>query len=113
MILIGSLQSGFLPIEKNVILIILFSFVIGLSYLIIQPFIKWFVTLKSVKLLSYIICSLVAVLLCFLIAFFVEGMQHYVSLYLKITLQGIAFFGIALFVIFSIQHLKKSKQKSV
>lgn len=114
MVYLGTLHVESVGEEEKAILIILVLLVIGISYLIIRPLVKWFVTLQSVKLLSYIICSLFVLLLYFITVFLVGDMQYLAVPFIKLLLQGIAFFGIALLVIYTILYFKnKQKHKSV
>lgn len=108
---IGVFETDYLSVEGNWVPLIVASLIIGVSFLTIHPFIKWVVRLQSEKLLSYIICSLFTLVLCFLVTSFVGNMQHLLVIYLKVTLQGIALFGIALFVIYSVQYMVKNKRK--
>lgn len=108
-----SLQSEVLGSEEKGIIVMLVLFVVGMSYLFILPLIKWFVALQSVKLLSYIVCSLFVLVLYFIMMFFVGDKQYLTIQFIKVILQGIAFFGGGLVVIYSIQYLFKGKQKGV
>lgn len=104
----GNFQIGAL-VDENSLILILVSTVIGITFLFMQPFIKWLVRLRAIKLISYINCSMFALLVSSLIALFISDINH--VNFLKITLQGVAIFGGVLFLLYSIHYLLKGKQK--
>ena len=101
----GNFQIGAL-VDENSLILILVSTVIGITFLFMQPFIKWLVRLRAIKLIN---CSMFALLVSSLIALFISDINH--VNFLKITLQGIAIFGGVLLLLYSIHYLLKGKQK--
>jgi len=73
--------------------IMLFLLGIILLYLVIYPFVQWFVRWKSSTVLSYIISSLV--IIC-LVTWIGGALGFLTDQVLKMTLQGLAIFGIVL-----------------
>lgn len=101
-----------LGITKEQLYFIFIFIGIVVSYYIVQPFIHWFVTLQSTKILSYLITSL---LVLFVISVF-RSQQPEASMasLMRVTLQSLAAFGCVLFIVRIFQALfKKGNKKSV
>lgn len=98
-------QLSILGIEEELVYYAIILLGIITSYLIIQPIISWFVALKSTKLLSYIVSSLIVLVLFFLIVLFVGDLQYLLSDLLKMALQSVSIFGVILTIYYSIRRL--------
>jgi len=77
---------------------------ISISYFIIHPFITWFITLQTNRLLSYIVSSLFVLTLFLIVLISIGETEQIIMLGLKISLQCIAGFGLFL----SLRHGIKS-----
>ena len=88
-------QFNLALIEEYVYYILIFIGVV-ISYFIVRPFITWLVTLQLINLLSYIIGSLVFLVLLVLAMVSVEELNHLLVNFIKIALQCLAVFGIVL-----------------
>lgn len=108
---IKSSQLLSLGLKDEYILFILIFVGIIISYLLVQPFIIWFVSIQSTRLLSYIISSLFVIVSFFIIMLFIDKLDDSTFSSLKIALQCIAFFGIALIIYYSFQRLMKKANK--
>lgn len=78
---------------------------ISISYLVIQPVITLFITLKSSRLLSYVFSSLVVLLVLLISILFIEEPRFFVDHIVKITLQCLAGFGVGLIFYNGFQRL--------
>lgn len=78
-----------------------------ISYFLIEPMIIWFIALQSTKLLSYIVTSLIVIVLFFIIVLFTNEMNGSTFSLLKVVLQCLASLGILLIVIQSVQFIIK------
>lgn len=102
-----------LGVIENYYFLLFISMGIGIVYFVIQPMVKWLLRLQAFKLLSYLICSLLTLILYFMIVVFVGDLQHVATQYFKLTLQAAAIYGGFLLLLNCIHYLFKSKQKSV
>lgn len=101
-----------LGLTKEQLSFILIFIGVLVSYYIVQPFVYWFVTLQSIKMLSYLIASLLVVIGILAISNHASG-DTAIRLP-KIALQSLAAFGGGLFVVRLIGLLvKKTTKKSV
>ncbi|WP_164669202.1 hypothetical protein [Virgibacillus doumboii] len=79
-------------------------------YLILRPFVNWVVSVQSVKLLNYVVSSLVF-LVVFLLVFVLASIAD-LQLF-EILLQCLAIFGGCLILIHTIQYmLRKNKKRA-
>lgn len=84
-----------------------------LIYLVVQPFIQWFIALKLFGILGYIISSL-TLLAAFFIFVILSGIHHDDQLLLfllKSVFQTLALFGIALIIIHTFQRIFRKKKR--
>lgn len=93
-------------IEDYVFYIIIFIAIL-LSFVVVRPFITWLITLESVQLLSYLVSSLIIMLIVVLLKSYINDFQEVFLNLLKITLQCLAAFGILLIVYGSYQRIIK------
>ncbi|MBY7143794.1 hypothetical protein KFZ56_12205 [Virgibacillus sp. NKC19-3] len=102
--------SRFTPlgVREEHIYVLLIAIGIITSYLVVQPFITWFVAKRSAKLLSYIISSLLVIISCFIVVLFIGDFHHLRVHLLKITLQTLAVFGVVLILFYSYRRLMKT-----
>lgn len=66
------------------------------SYLIVQPFVEWFILLNSKRLLSYIVTSLFVLSIFFTFSSSINESAVNVSMIFQILLKGLAIFGVIL-----------------
>lgn len=78
-----------------------------ICYFLIEPIIIWIVALQSTKLLSYIVTSLVVIVLFFISMLFTNQLEEIIFSLLKVVLQCLASLGIVLILIRSIQSLMR------
>jgi len=98
-------------VEDYVFYIMLFL-VILINYLFVKPFITWFVTFRSIRLLSYIFSSLIVILLLFIIMLSVDELNNLIVNLIEIALHCLAFFGIGLVVYQGFQKIIKKYKKT-
>lgn len=82
----------------SVYLYILVTIGLAISYLLVRPAVKWFITNRVFDLLSYIMVSLI---LCIMLSasYFMLGLSpELFRLFLKIILQLLAYFGAGLVI---------------
>jgi len=84
-----------------------------ISYFIIEPIISWFVALGSQRLLSYLISSLIVLVLFITMILFNDHLHHLFFDLLKIAFTSISLFGIILAVYNYIKRLIQRQKKSV
>lgn len=96
-----------LGIREEHIYFLIIAIGIIISYLVVQPFINWFVANRSAKLLSYIISSLLVIVSFFVVVLFIGDLHHLLIHLLKITLQTLAVFGIVLILFYSYRRFVK------
>ena len=104
MILFKNISLGL--IEEYVYYIIVFIGIL-ISYLLVRPFITWFVTLRSIRLLSYIISSLIVFVLLLYVTPFIGGLNLFLF---KVVLQCLAVFGVVLFLFHAFKNINKKTQ---
>ena len=103
---------SFQLLEKYVYYIIVMS-AICVIYIVISPFIRWLVSLYSIRLLSYIVSSLFIVTMILVGVYVRDDLGGTLFSILELTLQCLSFFGIVLLVSHIFKHVMyKSKQKS-
>lgn len=68
-------------------------------YLFIRPFMTWFVTLQSIRLLSYLFSSLMVLLLIFFLKQTFHELNNLLFNLLQITLHCLALFGAILAIV--------------
>lgn len=78
------------------------------GYLFTKPMTKWLVSLKSVRLLSYLLNSLFLLFLMFIMIHMIDELNHLLIHLFRIFLQCLAGFGIVL--ILHKVFLKKQKK---
>lgn len=102
-----SMFLALFPDEKYIYYMFIFI-VIVVSYFIIHPIIYWIITLKTTKLLTYFVSSLLVLLfLCMIII--VSGESRFtIHDLLKMALQSLSVFGLAI-ILYSVflSFLKK------
>ncbi|WP_449354000.1 hypothetical protein ACUL41_11260 [Virgibacillus natechei] len=96
-----------LGIRKEHLYFLIIATGIIISYLVVKPFITWFVANRSAKLLSYIISSLLVIVSCFIVVSFIGDLHHLLHNLLKITLLTLAIFGIVLVLFYSYRRFIK------
>lgn len=96
-----------LKIVDDYVFYIVFSIAILLSYLFIKPFIMWFVTLESVHLLSYLMSSLMIIILFLFMMIYIDNIQDLFLGMFKITLECLAVFGILLLLYRGYQRISR------
>lgn len=84
--------------------------VITSTYFLSRPLISFFVSLDSIRLLTYLVSSLF-VLLALCLVFIVMDIDHLLLIMIKITLHCLAFFGIGLSIVQAFIHLTKKHNK--
>src|SRR5699024_2294216 len=94
-------------LNKLYVYFVLLFLAVLISYFIIEPIVMWFVALQSTKLLSYIITSLIVIVLFFIIVLYTGKTNELIFSILKVVLQCLASLGIILIVIQSIQSIIK------
>lgn len=82
------------------------------SYFLIQPLVSYFVQLRSIKFLSFLVSSLL-VLVSFCFALLLMNVDHLLLNVMKITLQCLAVFGCGLALLYTITKLVKAIRKSI
>lgn len=92
--------------EEHVYFILIFLGII-VSYAVIKPIITWFVALQSIRLLSYLTSGLIVIMIFFLIVLFIGKLPDVLFSLLKITLQCLAVWGIAIILHHSFQQVVK------
>lgn len=92
--------------EKNFYYIIVFMIIV-IIYLFIYPLIKWFITLQSARLLSYILCSFIVLFILFLAVQALHDMEKLFFQTMKMVCQCLAVFGITLIVYHGFQKVKR------
>ncbi|AXI08934.1 hypothetical protein CUC15_08400 [Oceanobacillus zhaokaii] len=85
-------------------LIVLFIAILSL-YFMLKPVITWIVSLKSTRLLTYLLSSLITMLCLFVISIFID--QPFDSAIFRTLLQAISLFGIVLALFYSILRVTK------
>src|SRR5690625_883472 len=95
-------------VDGYVFYLLIFSIMI-ISYLFIRPLITWFVTLQSIRLLSYLFSSLSVLLLIFIVTFSIEELNHLLINLFKVTLHCLAIFGCGLAIIHVFQRIINRK----
>ena len=93
-------------VEEYVYYILIFIGII-ISYLLVRPFITWFVTLKSTRLLSYIISSLIILLILFIATNSIEELNHLLFNIFRVGLQCLAVFGVLLLMFHGFQRINR------
>ncbi len=68
------------------------------GYILIKPMITWFIILESSRMLTYLISSLIVILIFFIVILFTGGLPGKMLGLLKITLQCLAVWGVAIFL---------------
>lgn len=84
---------------------------IFLGYLLIKPMTSWLVSLKLVRLLSYLMSSLLIFVLLLLFILTIEGLNHFPIHLFKIFLQCLASFGVTLVLFKVFRGGEKSYRK--
>jgi len=93
-------------VDEFVFYIVIFSLVF-ICYLIIRPFITWFVTLKSIRLLSYIFSSLLILLVILIAKLSIDELNDLLVSLVKISLHCLALFGFSLVIFNVFQRIMK------
>ncbi|SFB35348.1 hypothetical protein SAMN04488072_11836 [Lentibacillus halodurans] len=101
--------SVLLPERIDFSYIFIFTGIV-VTYILIRPLINWIVTTKSVKLLSYIMTSLL-ILLLFLGGIVLTAVFQLPLL--EVTLRSLAIFGGYLVIVHFIQFILRSKKRHV
>jgi len=105
---INFIKLSFLPalgIQEEYFYFFLIMIALICSYLIVQPFIEWFILLNSKRLLSYIVTSLCVVSIFFILSLFIGEMTASLTMLFDIMLKGLAIFGILLILQALIQKI--------
>src|SRR5690625_3442283 len=66
------------------------------GYLLLKPMITWFIILESARMLSYLISSLIVILAFFIVVLFNGELPGRMLGLLKLTLQCLALWGVAI-----------------
>ncbi|RKQ37332.1 hypothetical protein D8M06_00575 [Oceanobacillus halophilus] len=75
-----------------------------LIYFIVKPFVQWFVTLRSTRLLSYIVSSLLAISLFFVVVLLVPDITSLLFILLEMLMQVLALFGLSLILYYGFKR---------
>lgn len=94
-------------VDHYVIYIAIFT-IMFIIYLLIRPFMTWFVTLQSVRLLSYLFSSLMVLLFMFLLKQSFHELNDLLINLSQITLHCLALFGLVLAIV-HIGHIVMKK----
>ena len=78
-----------------------------LGYILIKPMITWFIILESSRMLTYLISSLIVILVFFIVVLFTGELPGRMLGLLKITLQCLAVWGVAIFLHYGFHQLIK------
>lgn len=101
-----------LNIIEDYVFYIIISIAILLSYLVVKPFVNWFIILQSVQLLSYLMSSLIIMILLLLIMFQFDGMDQSIINILKVGFHCLAIFGVLLLLYRLYQRVIKKSEKA-
>ncbi|MFA1818732.1 hypothetical protein ACDX78_00795 [Virgibacillus oceani] len=91
-------QLSILGVKEHHIYFIVLLLLMGIFYFMITPVIKWIISLQFSKLLSYMMSSLLLLILLFTLAMNIDGLEHSLQSLLKISLQGLSVFGVFLLI---------------
>jgi|SRR5699024_3812118 len=107
---LGTMRTGNLSWEQIDLTYFYIIVVIMAVYFLIRPLIKWIVVTQSVKLLNYVMCSLLV------LVFLLGGMvltAVFRLILLEAVLQSLAVFGVCLGMVHLMQYIFRSKKKRV
>lgn len=94
---------------EDYIYYILIFLVFFLGYLFARPITSWLVSLKSVRLLSYLVNSLFVLMILLFLIFTVDELNHLLNHIFKIYLQCLAGFGVILILLKTYRAREKKK----
>src|SRR5699024_8923441 len=97
-------KFSFKLLEKYVYYLLVFG-ALYLSYIIIVPLITWLVTLQSIRLLSYLVSSLIVVVFILFGLYFIEDLNGIVYNLLEITFQCFIFFCILFLILYGFKYV--------
>lgn len=92
------IEKASLGFIEDYIYYILIFFGVFIGYLLARPITGWLVSLKSIRLLSYLMNSLFVLMILLFIIFTIDEFNHLINHVFKIYLQCLAGFGILLFL---------------
>ncbi|WP_156290492.1 hypothetical protein [Oceanobacillus salinisoli] len=94
-----------LGLEREHFYFILITLGAVISFIIIHPFVQWFVALQSTRLLSYVISTLVLLIIFLVMGIFISDLSEILLIILKLMLQSLAMFGGVLILYYSVRRL--------
>jgi hypothetical protein len=86
-------QLSILGVKEHHIYFVVFLLLMGLLYFVITPVIRWIISLQSSKLLSYILSSMLLLIMLFIFAMTSNTLGQSLQYLLKISLQCFSVFG--------------------
>ncbi|WP_085992533.1 hypothetical protein [Oceanobacillus senegalensis] len=92
-----------LGLETEQVYFLMFSLGAIITYLIVHPVISWFIELKSAKLLSYVVSSMLVIIVLFINAMYMEGIASILFNLLDTMLQVLGWFGIILILYYCVR----------
>lgn len=90
-----SMFFALLP-NEDYVYYILVMFIMILSYVVFHPLIVWFITLKTTKLLTYFVSSLMVLIFICMLLMVLEESRLTLFEWMKIGLHSLALFGVLL-----------------
>lgn len=105
--LINTLYKFSFGLIDEYVFYLLILFIMMICYVVVRPFISWFVTLQSIRLLSYIFSSLFVLLLIFIVKLSIYELDNFLVNLIKVTLHCLAIFGFGLGIFHGVQKLFK------
>src|SRR5699024_12542835 len=97
--------------EEHIYFVLLFGGIV-VCYLLIQPFISFLVAIQSARVLSYILSSLLALVVLF-VTILITDAQESSRLFMRVTLESLALFGMLLVILVSMTHFINTNIKIV
>jgi len=89
-------QLYILGVKEQHIYFIIALLLLGMLYFVIIPVMQWIISLQSPKLLSYMMSSILFLVLIFIVAMTSDRVEQSLQLILKISLQSFSVFGVFL-----------------
>lgn len=97
--------------EQNIYYIFLLTIIL-LIYILILPIIKWFISMHSVRLLTYLFSSFLLILSLFFLTLLSEKWEAFLYYLLQMTFESLALFGGVLFIYYLSKNvISRSKTK--
>src|SRR5699024_12721124 len=97
--------------EEHIYFVLLFGGIV-VCYLLIQPFISFLVAMQSARVLSYILSSLLALVVLF-VTILITNAQESSRLLMRVTLESLALFGILLVIVVRLKRFINNRRKRV